>query len=385
MRNVLVVSQIAMSLVLLCAAGLFLRSLQSAARIDVGFRSHGMIMMAVDPRLHGYTAERTAQFLARLRQRVAALPGVTSVAWTDMVPLSMGGRRDGFHVDGKTNIPDQDLTVDLFMATPGYFDTLGIPRVAGRDFGDEKDNGPKMAVVNEAFAQKLFGNEGAVGQRVKGGGVTYQIVGVVKNTKSRTLGEGVRPVLYRSLEQSLDQDPSFMGYSLVVRSTGDSARAVRNEISALDPTMAVFNVETIEEHLRNAMFLPRLAGSLFGIFGITGLVLAAVGLYGVMNYSVSRRTREIGIRMALGAPAGGVRRLIVRQGMALTGIGMVVGLGAAWVAAKLSVSILYGVQAHDLVTFIAVPLFLASVALLACWIPARRAARVSPLVALRYE
>jgi ABC-type antimicrobial peptide transport system permease subunit len=144
-------------------------------------------------------------------------------------------------------------------------------------------------------------------------------------------------------------------------------------------------METIEEHLHDAMFLPRLAGALFGVFGITGLVLAAVGLYGVMSYSVSRRTREIGIRIALGAPVAGVQQLIVRQGMLLASIGVVLGLGVAWAVAKFSVAILYGVPAHDLVTFVGVPIFLVGVALLACWIPARRAARVDPVQALRYE
>jgi predicted permease len=272
------------------------------------------------------------------------------------------------------------------MVTAGYFETMGIPRVGGRDFGTENATATKVAVVNEAFARRLFKNEGAVGQRVSGGGVTYQIIGVVKNVKSRTLGEDLSPVLYRSLEQNVGSDPSFMGYSVLVRSaSGSVAAAVRREIGSLDPSMAVFNAETMEEHLHDALFLPRLAGTLFGIFGFVGLLLAAVGLYGVMSYSVSRRTREIGIRMALGAQAGGVQRLIVGQGMLLTLIAVALGLAAAWAVAKFATSILYGVPPHDSVTFTAVPVFLAAVAFLACWIPSRRAARVDPVRALRYE
>jgi predicted permease len=388
LRNVLVVSQIGMSLVLLCATGLFLRSLQSASRMEIGFRPRGILTMSVDPRVHGYTAERTAQFLTELRRRAASLPAVKSAACTDVVPLSLGNRSEQFSIEGRPGNGGAGLDVELYMASPGYFETLGIPRIAGRDFATETAAGPKVAIVNQAFVDRLFKNENSVGRRVTGGGVVYEIVGVVKNIKSRTLGEDLRPVLFRSLEQSIGGDPSFLGYSVLVRSSGPPgllAEAVRREIHSLDPTLAVFNAETMEEHLRNALFLPRLAGTLFGVFGAVGLVLAAVGLYSVMSYSVSRRTREIGIRLALGAQAGEVRRLVVRQGMLLTLIAVAAGLAAALAVARFSAAFLYGVQPHDLVTFTVVPLFLACVAFLACWIPSRRAAGVDPLTALRHD
>jgi predicted permease len=388
LRNVLVVSQVAMSLTLLCTTGLFLRSLRSAADIDIGFRSRGILMMSVDPRVHGYTPERTTQFLTQLRQRVAALPGVTSAACTDSVPLSGGNRSDSFYAEGQPKSNSPDPNVELYMATSGYFESMGIPRIAGRDFADENPTGTKVAVVNRAFAQRLFGKENPIGHEVTGGGVTYQIIGVVNDIKSRTLGEDLRPVLFRSLEQTVRADPSFMGYSLLVRYAGDSAmvaRSVRQEIHSLDPTLAVFNAETMEEHLHDAFFLPRLAGTLFGVFGFAGLALAAVGLYSVMSYSVTRRTREIGIRMALGAQVGVVQRLILRQGMVLTFIAVALGLPAALAMAKFSSSFLYGVRPYDLVTFTTVPICLTLVALLASWIPARRAARVDPQTILRYE
>jgi predicted permease len=387
LRNILIVSQIAMSLVLLCATGLFLRSMQSASSIDIGFRSRGILMMSVDPRVHGYSAERTTQFLSELRQRVASLPGVISAVCTDSVPLSGGNRSDGFHIEGRP-YSDADPITDLYMVTPGYFETMGIARVAGRDIGAESASAPKVAVVNQAFVERILPGENPIGRHVSGGGVTYEIIGVVKNIKSRTLGEDVRPVLFRSLEQSTGSDPAFLGYSLLVRTAGDYAgteRAVRGEIYAMDSSMAIFNEATMEEHLRDALFLPRLAGTLFGVFGFVGLLLAAVGLYGVMSYSVSRRTREIGIRMALGAQVGGVQRLIIRQGMALATIAVVLGLSAALAVAKLFNSFLYGVQPHDLLTFTVVPLFLMGVTFLACWIPSRMAARVDPLKALHYE
>ena len=387
LRNVLVVSQIAMSIVLLCATGLFLRSLEGASSIDIGFRSRDVLMMSVDPRVHGYTAEKTTQFLTQLRERVSALPGVVSVAATDSVPLAGGHRSDGFHAEGQPDSAPYS-TVELYMATPGYFETMGIPRLAGRDFANESPTGPKVAIVNEAFAEHFFGKANPIGHTVKGAGVPYQIIGVVKNIKSRTLGEDTRYVLFRSLAQSTGSDPSFLGYQLIVHTSGDSAaiaNAVRQQIHDLDGTMAIYDTETMQEHLRKALFLPRLAGTLFGIFGCIGLTLAAVGLYGVISYSVSRRTREIGIRIALGAQLDAIRGLVVRQGMVLTGIAIALGLPAAWVAAKFSSSFLYGVRPHDAVTFAGVPLFLAVVALLACWVPARRAARVDIQSALRYE
>jgi predicted permease len=394
LRNILIVGQIAMCVVLLTATGLFLRSLQQAANIDIGFRSNGIISLQVDPRVNGYTAERTVQFLHQLRDKAAAQPGVLSVVITDTVPLSGGGRSDGFRAlvqpKSGSKAPERSApSVELYMVTPGYFEALGIPRLAGRDFTNETATaGPKAAIVNQAFAQSIFGAENPIGQSVEGGGITYQIIGVVGNIKSRSIGEETRPVLFRSLDQTVAYDPAFMGYTVLIRSDANPAQivgAVRNQIRALDPAIAVYNIQTMQEHLRDAFFLPRLAATLFGVFGAIGLTLAAVGLYGVMSYSVSRRTREIGIRMALGAQAGQVQRLIVRQGMILAAIAVMLGIPAAFALAKLFTSVLYGIHNNDPATFTVVPLFLAAVALLACWLPARRAARVNPQIVLRCE
>jgi ABC-type antimicrobial peptide transport system permease subunit len=224
---------------------------------------------------------------------------------------------------------------------------------------------------------------------VEGGGVAYEIVGVVRDIKPRTLGESTRPVLFRSLEQTAGSDPAFLGYSVLVRTNGGDysalETAVRQEIHALDPAMATYNEATIEEHLRDALFLPRLAATLFGVFGVSGVLLAAVGLYGVMSYAVSRRTKEIGIRMALGAQVAGVQKMIVGQGMKLAAIALLLGLGAAFAVARLFASFLYGVRTDDALTFVTVPVLLGFVVLIASWIPARRAARVDPMVALRWE
>ena len=387
LRNLLVVFQVAMSLVLLCATGLFLRSLNSASAIDIGFRPRGILMMSIDPRLHGYTSERTVQLLTELRRRITGLPGALSVACTDAVLLSGGHRSDGFTVEGGP-APPQNNIVDLYMASPGYFDTMGIPHIAGADFANQAASSPRTAVVNQEFVKRYLANGYSIGRRVLDGDRVYQIIGVVKNTKSRTLGELDRPILYRSLEQDIAADPSMAGYAILVRYAANPvalASAVRAEIHALDPSLAVFNTETMEHHLGQALFLPRLAGTLFGIFGLIGLLLAGVGLYGVINYWAGRRTREIGIRLAIGATSRDVQTLIVRQGMMLALAAFLPGLAASWALAKLLTGFLYGIQAHDAATFTLVPLFLAAVALLACWIPSRRAAKVDPVTALRHE
>ena len=382
-----------MCVVLLSATGLFLRSLQQAANIHIGFRSDGIVSVSVDPRINGYTPQRTVQFFSVLRQRIAGAPGVASVVVTDSIPLNGGNRSDGFRavVKPKSSVNSPalpDPIVEMYMVTPGYFEAMGIPRLAGRDFRGESADGPKVAVVNQAFAQRVFGTENPIGQSVADGDVRYEIIGLVGNIKSRTLGEDTRPVLFRSLDQSVASDPSFMGYTVLVRTDSNAAdivTIVRNQIRALDPAMAVYNVQTMQEHLRDAYFLPRLAATLFGVFGAIGLILAAVGLYGMMSYSVSRRRREIGIRMALGAQMKQVQTLILRQGIVLTLTAMVIGLPAAFALARLFSSVLYGVSTSDPTTFVIVPVFLALVALLACWLPARRAAKLDPQIVLRSE
>jgi predicted permease len=388
LRNLLVVSQMFLSLVLLCATGLFLRSLQSASSIDTGFRSRGLLLMNIDPPMNGYSTVRTAQFLRELRTRVSALPGVHSVACVDPVPLSLDGRWDDFHLTDQPADARTGRVVDLNMISPGYFVTMGIDRVSGRDFADDGPNSPRVAIVNETFGRQFFAGKNPIGRNVEGAGATYEIVGVVKDTKARTLSEDPRPILYRPLDQDLGRDPDFRGVSVVIFASGNTTaveRIVRNEIHGMDPNMAIFNVETMDEHLSEALFFPRLAGMLFGIFGITGLALTAVGLYGIMSYAVSRRTREIGIRLALGAPIASLQRLVVRQGMAMTLVAVVLGLPCALALARLATSILYGVRAHDTLTFTFVPMFLSIVALFACWIPARRIAKVDPQKALHYE
>ena len=387
-RNLLVVAQVAMAVILLSVTGLFLRSLESASRINIGFNPRGLMLLSVDPRLNGYTPAKTRAFLAELRERAAALPGVDAAVTTDVPLLSGGNRSEGFTVSGHAAKDDPSLTADLYMVTPGYFAALGTPLLAGSDFSHETADGPRVAVVNRAFADRLFGGTNPIGQRIDGAGGTFRIIGVVGNAKSRTLGEATRAILYRSLDQSIASDPSMMGYTLIVHTRGDPeglAAALRREVFRMDPTMAVYNLATMEEHVRAAYVLPRVAAALFGIFGGIGLVLATVGLYGVMSFAVARRTREIGIRMAMGARPGAVLRLVLRRGMMLTFAALAVGWPAAWMLAKIASSFLYGIAPHDALTFTVAPMVLVAAALAAAWIPARRAAGINPTEALRME
>jgi predicted permease len=386
MRNLLVVAQISMTVILLSMTGLFLRSLQSAASIDIGFRPKGLLMLSVDPDEHRYTATRTVAFLDQLRERAAALPGVTGAAFTDVAPLTMAGDAMPFHIAGRPVSERHGAMV--YMATPGYFDTLGIPLIAGHDFDKEAATGENTILVNRAFAEKYFKGESPLGQHLVSDNGSYRIIGIASNIEGHEIGEAIPPTIFRSLAQTVATAPSPYGYTLLVHTTGDASaleQSLRRQVHALDPTMAVYGEETMEEHVRSAYVLPRLAAIIFGVSGGIGLVLAVVGLYGVMSYSVSRRTHEIGIRIAMGAKPGTVERLVLRQGLVLTLIAMALGWPAAWMLAKLAASFLYGIQPHDAVTFAVVPPLLIAIALIACWIPARRAASIDPMQALRTE
>ena len=388
LRNTLVVAQITLSLVLLCAAGLFLRSLQGASKIDVGFLSRGVLIVAIDPPPHDYPAARTIQLLRAVRERVLSLPGVMSATTTDGVPLSMGHRSDGFDAEGESAPLPGESSVEMYMAGPQYFQTIGIPLLMGRPLGDENPTAPKVAVISQDIMRRYFHGKNPIGRRMKDGDTFYEVVGVVKDTKSRTIGEAQRPVLYRSINQAIEKDPSPDGYQFMVRYQGDAgalAEAVRRVIHGQDPNLAVFNVQTMEDHMEDALFLPRFLGTLFTVFASIGLLLASVGLYGVMSYAVSQRTTEIGIRMALGAEARAVQTMVVRGGMKLALIAVALGMPIALAAARLATSMLYGVRPYDVAVFASVPVFLLAVAWMASWIPSRRASRVDPMVALRVD
>lgn len=388
LRGLLVVVQISLCLVLLCTTGLFLRSLEKSAGVDPGFRTSGVLMLSIDPAHNGYTWEQTSPLLRRLHNRTMEIAGIISAAWTDKVPLAFYGQGGEFHKSGSKVNPDGEVHSQIYGVEEGFFETMGIPWVAGRDLSTTDPNAPKQAVVNQRFVQMVFGGGNVIGEHVTSADKTYQIVGVVKNTKSTTIAEVDEPIVYRVLEQDVRAAAPFMGFSLMVRYEGNAAEiiaALEREIHAADPTLAIFGEKTMSEHLSEALFLPKVAAAVFGIFGFAGLLLASVGLYGVMSYAVNSRTREIGIRLALGATHVRVQRLIVRQGMILACVALGIGLPISLAMSKVAAGVLYGIAPFDWVTFTGVPCFLAVVALLACWLPAHRAAAVEPQTVLRRE
>lgn len=380
LRNVLVVTQVTLSMVLLISAGLFLRSLGKAGSIALGMKPGPVLSIAFDP--NNLKSIEIGPFLDEVKRRVAALPGIASVSYTDFIPLSVVGHESRFT---SGDLPPVESSV--VMADRGYFETMGIPLVSGRDFGHEA--GRLVTVINRAMADRLFAGKNPLGGTIRDPEKpdVYEVIGVVGNSKQRTLGEGEIPAVYVPLDQNLGKIMSLTGVALVARASSPATmlEAVRREIHAVDPNLAVFNALTMKDQAEKAMWIPRLTAALFTIFGLSGLALAVVGLYGVMSFSVGRRTKEIGIRMALGAERGRILGMVTRQGLGLTAVGLGIGVALALAASRFAVSLLYGVSPRDVVTFVGVPLILGMSGLAASVIPARRAAKLDPMVALRYE
>ena len=386
MRNLLVVAQVTLSLVLLVGSSLFLRSLQNASSIDLGLRPSNVLLMGFDPKLHHYSADKTRQFLAQLRVRVSALPGVLAVSFLDSVPLSIGGSNSGFQVDGG-KADSKEINANMYNVGSRFFETMGIPLLRGRDFRLQEGS-QRVAIINETMARDLFDGQDPIGRRLRGDNKAYEVIGIARNSKSRTLGEEPVDIIYFDLSQHPEEVFSFFGISIVVKTAvhpRNMIRSVREQVAALDPNLAVFGIETMQEQVNKSMLIPKLSAVLLGVFGAVGLVLATVGLSGVLSYSMRRRTREIGIRMALGANAREVLGMVARQGMLLAGAGLALGLILSLALWRFAGSLLYGISATDSVTFIGVPLLLFFVSLVATLLPARRAAKVDPIDALRYE
>jgi predicted permease len=327
------------------------------------------------------------QFLSQLRDRVSALPGVRSVSFVNVVPLSIAGKGSNFSVEAGEGRVEQRVNADVYSVSSGYFQTMGIPLLRGRDFHLRTDN-PNALIINETMAGRLFPNQDPIGRVVRSGKTSHTVIGVARNSKSRTVGEGAVSCVYEFLDVAPGKGVSFFGISTIVRTSVSPQRLdrpVRDEIATLDPNLAVFNTETMQEHVNKSLLLPRISAWLLGIFGAVGLTLGAIGLYGVLSYSVRRRTHEIGIRMALGARPGSVLAMVLRQGLALTSVGLAIGLALAVGVGRLANSLFYGISGTDLITFLTVPTVLAAAALVAILVPAHRAAQVDPLVALRNE
>jgi putative ABC transport system permease protein len=386
----LVVSEIALALVLLVGAGLMIRSLQRLQAVDPGFDSERLLTMRFNLPAQKYSRAQIGVFNQQLRERLQALPGVRAVALSTDLPLSGNTSAGPIFLEGQTAVPaDSEIRMYRHRVTPQFFSTLGIPLVKGRDFtaGDHAQ-APGVVIVSEALARRYWPGENPIGKRLRETGSEdpwVSIVGVVADVK------------YRGLPQNPNADPDVYfpllqrpnnNLSLVVRTEADPASltaAIRGELQKLDPNLPVYGVTTMAQRVANQTTQARFSAWLLGIFGALALLLSAVGIYSVMSYAVEQRTHEVGIRLALGARAGDVLKLVMRQGMRLALLGLALGLSAALALTQLMKGLLFGVAPADPPTYAGIALLLTAVALLACWIPARRATKVDPLVALRCE
>ncbi len=384
LRSMLITGQIATCAVLLVGASLCVRSLQNASSIDPGFNTQHVIAATLDPASLGYSEAQVRGFYEQLSQHVRALPGITAASFVNHLPLGPAREQTAVTdvVSPEPNKKDA-VPIDVLRVAPGYFQTMGIPLLRGRDFASsEGEERSGVTIINEALAKRLWKNQDPLGRRISfhEEKVGTEIIGVVKTGKYRTLGEDPIPVAY--LPRLSPRR------TLVVRTSGDPMALldpIRREIHAVDPNIAATDMETMQQYMTLPLFPARTTGLLLGVSGFLALALTSIGLFGVISYIVSQRTHEIGVRMALGARHGDVLSLVVRHGLFLTVTGLVIGLGIALGAAQLLSFMLYGIAPTDPTTFIGVALVLCAIAVLACYIPARRAMRVDPMVALRYE
>lgn len=397
LQGYLVVAQVALSLVLLIGAGLAVKTMRKALTMDRGFDSEGLMLMSMDLTIRGYTESQGRSFYEEVIRRVDSLPGVISSSLAKTVPPNdWSDRLSVFHV-GEVPPPevlrardDLGLRVDANRIAPDYFKTLGIPLLQGREFNYQDRVGtPAVAIINEKLARTLWPDESAIGKRLavpfwnEPSRPPVEIVGIARDTKHRSLLADMPMLLYLPELQAYDGRAT-----VVARTSGDPntlISAIRVEVAALDKDLPLYAVKTMSQQIESTLWQQRTAAGLIGIFGLLALGLAAIGIYGVIAHSVAQRTREIGIRMALGADARDVLRMILRQGFMLALAGVAVGLGAAFALTRLMSSLLYGVSATDAATFIASSAVLVGVALGACFVPARRATKVDPMIALRCE
>ena len=389
LRSSLVVVQVALSLAVLVCGGLFIKSFRQAQAMDPGFGAKNALITTLDPELVGYDSERSRNFFRQAIERASSLPGVEAAATARLLPLGDSSNSSGPILrEGETLARGSaGRTIMNNVISSGYFRAMEIPLVDGRDF-DDRDHvkSQRVVIINQEMAEMLWPGESAVGKRILIGTDSrdpIEVVGVVKTGKYRNLAEDAKPYFYHPMTQ---RRPANM--NLVMRTSGDPrglAGAIRKEVQNIDRSVPISSVKTMTEHLTYALWAPNMAASFSLAFGVLAILLSAVGLYSVMAYVVSQRTREVGIRMALGANRADVMKMITMQGMRLAVIGVVIGLLLSLGLARALSSLLIGVSGYDVTTFVIVSALLVLVALIACYLPARRATKIDPLVALRYE
>lgn len=390
LRSLLVTTEIALAVVLLIGAGLMMKSLLHLLQSNIGFNAQNVLTMTVVLPAGKYSeASRQVMFYDQLGERVRSIPGVSGSGTVNILPLQSGNTTRFFVEGDPVPQPGQEIEANIRVTNESYFQTLGVPLIAGRMFDDrDNSNGPGVVIIGKSVADRVFAGRDPIGRKLvytSIQGPPDTVVGVVGDVKVTGLDEAIRPVLYYPFRQL----PS-MGTNLVVRTSADPsalAGTLRNEIRALEPETAIFNVRSMEEVIgvSPAAFMRRFPALLIGIFAGVALLLSSIGIYGVISYSVSQQTHYIGVRMALGANASDILKMVLKQGLSLALIGIGVGLVAALALTRLLRSLLFEVQTSDIQTFAMVVVTLLMVALVACFIPARRATKVDPLTALRYE
>jgi predicted permease len=386
LRGALIVVQVALSLPLLIGAGLFLRSLENLRGVDTGFDKDRVLLATLNPSLSGYSLEASRNLYNQLLAQIRAVPGVQAATISSESPISGGSDSNSLVIEGYVPRQGENVNANIAVVAPDSFKTLGVPVIVGRDFS-EKDvsNAPKVTIINETMAHHFFGNSNPIGKKIGLDKVPdIEIVGVVKDAKYAQLRESQRLHFYVSALQV----PRLFDMTLQVRAAGDPGaltEVVRARVKSLDSHLPIYDVKTLAVQIDDSLIPERLITWLSTIFGLLATLLAAVGLYGVVAFSVTRRTREIGVRIALGAMPGDVLWLFLKQMAVLVGVGIVIGVGGALAATRLLSTMLYDVKPADPLAFIAAGAVLIATATLAAYLPARRATRVDPITALRYE
>ena len=387
LRSLLVVTQLALAMIVLIGAGLCIKSLRNLLAIDPGYQTESVLMVPLELDQKKYNEARGRALQQQIIERLSSMPGAEGVSYGLVMPLSGSRYMSSIFVEGRQRLPDEQMAFDANDVGPRYHETMGIRIVEGRGFTEQdREGAPGVVIINQAMARSLFPGETALGKRLmlRTNTPSLEIIGIASDIKHHDLTE--TPIPHFDIPALQRGYQAYTNFVVRVKGRGaDSISAVRDELLALDSSLPVSEIKTMSEQIGKALAAMRLASTLVGIFGVVALALAAIGLYGVMAYAVAHRTREIGVRMALGAQMGDVLKLVVKQGMKLTIIGVGVGLGAAYGLTRTIASFLYGVSPTDPLTFVVISLVLAGVALGACFVPARRAAKVDPMVALRRE
>jgi predicted permease len=387
LRGLLVVSEVTLAVVALVCAGLLVRSFDAARRTNPQFDPDHVLMSRFFISTSGYDLDERKQFCIRLRQRLESVPGVTDVAYSDVEPLGfISGWWEPLEVQGYVPNTGENMKIFRSVVSPGYFSLMRIPLIEGRDFTEQDDDKrTPVMIVNQTFVNRFFGGRDPIGRKVNGWGKWFTVIGKVKDSKYNNLTEAPLSFFYVPFRQVYRADMGLTFYTRTSTGPSEAIATMRREVKAIDPNLTIIDALPLAEHIVATLYPDRVAASLLSVLGGLALLLAAVGLYSVMAYSVSQRTHEIGIRMALGAERAHVLKLVVSQGLVLTFIGIAAGLVSALALGRLMASFLYGTTATDPKTFIAVSALLTGVALLASCIPARRATKVDPMVALRYQ